>query len=157
MIFRMTEHVVKTDRHRTFYLARGAERAPLIVFVHGWPELSISWRHQIPCFADVGFRTVAPDMRGYGRSSGHSRHEDYALEPIVQDMIEPLDALLHGEYDYTCETVESRLAEPMRQACRNLTEVIIASGHWMAQEKPVAVEAALAKWLAAQLPELWAV
>jgi pimeloyl-ACP methyl ester carboxylesterase len=64
---------------------------------------------------------------------------------------------LHGKHDYTCETVESRLAEPMRQDCRNLTEVIIASGHWMAQEKPVAVNAALAKWLAAQFPELWAV
>ena len=64
---------------------------------------------------------------------------------------------LHGEYDYTCETVASRLAEPMRQDCRNLTEVIVPSGHWMAQEKPVAVNAALAKWLAVQLPELWTV
>jgi len=48
MIFRMTEHMVKTDRHRTFYLASGAEDAPLIVFVHGWPELSISWHPRPP-------------------------------------------------------------------------------------------------------------
>ena len=93
MIFRTTEHVVRTDRHRTFYLACGVEAAPLIVFVHGWPELSISWRHQLPCFADLGFRTVAPDMRGYGRSSVYPRHEDYALAHIVTDMIELLDAL----------------------------------------------------------------
>jgi pimeloyl-ACP methyl ester carboxylesterase len=307
--------------------------------VHGWPELSISWRHQLPCFADLGFRAIAPDMRGYGRSSVYARHEDYALEQSVRDMIELLDALgrekaiwvghdwgspvvwslashhrsdatawpisacptfraasrrkrcspwsigpstrpiniqpasgsisssirrtstrraafeenvantakamfrkgsasgkgkpsrtalvrrdggwfgvagqapdlpmdtdvltdedfniyvgaltrngffgpdswymnhgrnlelaakavnggmlempvlfLHGEYDYTCETVASRLAEPMRQHCRNLTEVIVRSGHWMAQEKPVVVNAALAKWLAAQFPDLW--
>ena len=62
---------------------------------------------------------------------------------------------LHGQYDYTCETVASRLAEPMRQSCRNLTEVIVLSGHWMAQEKPHAVNAALAGWLATALPEVW--
>jgi pimeloyl-ACP methyl ester carboxylesterase len=341
-VFLMTvvEGIVKTARHKTFFLACGAQDGPLIVFVHGWPELSISWRHQLPCIAGLGFQTVAPDMRGYGRSSVYSRHEDYALEHIVKDMLELLDALgrekavwvghdwgspvvwslashhpdrcfgvanlcvpyfakgftprtlvpyvdravypearypvgqwdyqlfyeesfdkasatfeadvrntvkalfrkgnpggkgkpsrtaevradggwfggagrapdvpmdtdvlteedfhkyvaalesngffgpdswymnaernleyatkaasggklvlpvlfLHGEYDYTCETVTSRLAEPMRQDCRNLTEVIVPSGHWMAQEKPRAVNAALAKWLAVQLPEIW--
>lgn len=336
----VVERVVKTDRHKTFFLASGAEDAPVIVFVHGWPELSISWRHQLPCFAGLGFRAIAPDMRGYGRSGVYPRHEDYALEHIVKDMIELLDALgreravwvghdwgspvvwslashhpdrcfgvanlcvpyfakgfaprtlvpyvdrsvypeaqypvgqwdyqlfyeesfdkasaafdadvrntvkalfrkgspsgkgkpsrtaqvrrdggwfggtgrapdvpmdtdvlteedfhkyaaalesngffgpdswymnaernlqyatkaanggtlllpvlfLHGEYDYTCETVTSRLADPMRGDCRNLTEGIVPSGHWMAQEKPRAVNAALAKWLAGQLPEIW--
>lgn len=338
----LTEHVVKTDRHTSFYLASGAEDAPLIVFVHGWPELSLSWRHQLPCFASLGFRAIAPDMRGYGRSSVYARHDDYALEHAVRDMIELLDALgrekavwvghdwgspvvwslashhperchgvanlcvpylakgfappnllplidravypeaqfpagqwdyqlfyeesfdrarkdfeasvpntvkalfrkgnagargkpsrtatvrrdggwfggaghapdvpmdadvltaadlevyagalerngffgpnswymnaaenleyarrarsggtlampvlfLHGAYDFTCETVMSRLAEPMRQDCTNLTEAHVASGHWMAQEKPEVVNAALAKWLAVQLGDLWIV
>src|SRR5262250_2428675 len=89
----IVEHVVRTDRHRTFYLSAGAEDATPIVFVHGWPELSISWRHQLPCFAGLGFRAVAPDMRGYGRSSVYREHASYALEPIVQDMLELLDAL----------------------------------------------------------------
>ena len=62
---------------------------------------------------------------------------------------------LHGEYDYVCETVESRLAEPMRAHCANLSETIVKSGHWMAQEKPLDVNAALAKWLAAQFLALW--
>jgi pimeloyl-ACP methyl ester carboxylesterase len=62
---------------------------------------------------------------------------------------------LHGQYDYTCETVTSRLAEPMRQHCRNLTEVIVPSGHWMAQEKPVEVNAAIARWLATAVPAIW--
>src|SRR6266850_7529756 len=39
MTFPVTEHVLRTERHTTFYLACGAEPAPLIVFVHGWPEL----------------------------------------------------------------------------------------------------------------------
>ncbi len=338
--FPVTEHVARTERHRSFYLSCGAHDAPLIVFVHGWPELSISWRHQLQCFAALGFRAVAPDMRGYGRSSVPARHADYAVEEIVRDMMELLAHLGHetaiwvghdwgapvvwniashhpercaglaalcvpyhpdgfgvrsavalvdreiypedrypvGQWDYhlfyeehfekaracfeanventvkalfrkgdpaamakpartasvrrdggwfggagqapdvpmdrdllteedlhryvsalesngffgpdswymnaernttyaeravnggrlampvlflhatrdaVCETVRSRLAEPMRAHCAALTEVMVPSGHWMAQEKPVLVNAALARWLALQFPALW--
>jgi pimeloyl-ACP methyl ester carboxylesterase len=339
MTFPVTDHIVKTPRHTTYYQACGASNAPPIIFVHGWPELSISWRHQLPCFAALGFRAIAPDMRGYGQSSIYDRHEDYALEHTVSDMLELLEALgadkaiwvghdwgspvvwslaghhpdkcrgivnlcvpyfaegfaprnfvplvdrniypearfpagqweymlfyeqdfpkaratfesdipnlvralfragdpngrgkpavtahvrndgnwfgggklppipldtsvltdedslkyaaalrrngffgpdswymnharnlefalralnhgklampvlfLHAHYDYVCETVDSRLADPMRRDCENLTEVIVESGHWMAQEKPVDVNAAIARWLAVDFPELW--
>ena len=83
MAFAVTDHVVKTPRHTTFYLACGAPDAPPIIFVHGWPELSISWRHQLPCFAALGFRAIAPDMRGYGRSTVHPRQEEYTLEHVA--------------------------------------------------------------------------
>ena len=43
----------------------------------------------------------------------------------------------------------------MRRDCADLTEVVVNSGHWMAQERPVTVNAALAKWLAAKLPDHW--
>lgn len=339
-LFPITEHTIVTARHKTFYLACGAADAPAIIFLHGWPELSLSWRHQLPCFASLGFRAIAPDMRGYGRSAVYGRHEDYALETIVADMLELLTALdrdtavwvghdwgspvawslashhadrchavanlcvpylpdgfrpesivplvdrsvypeaqypagqwdyqlfyeesfetarghfeadvastvkalfrrgsdkgrgkpsrtsdvrrrggwfgpldrapplpldtsvlsegefavyvealerngffgpdswymnhrrngdyarrapgggrlampvlfLHGAYDYVCETVSSRLAEPMRAACDDLTEVVVPSGHWMAQEQPVAVNAALARWLATKVDGAW--
>jgi pimeloyl-ACP methyl ester carboxylesterase len=62
---------------------------------------------------------------------------------------------LHAAYDYVCETIDSRLPGPMRANCANLTEAHVASGHWMAQEKPREVNAALAKWLSDQLPDLW--
>jgi pimeloyl-ACP methyl ester carboxylesterase len=62
---------------------------------------------------------------------------------------------LHGAYDYTCETMTSRLAQPMRRDCSDLTELVVDSGHWMAQERPVAVNAALVRWLAARFPEWW--
>jgi pimeloyl-ACP methyl ester carboxylesterase len=81
MPFGITEHVAKSPRHTTFYLACGGAHRPLVIFVHGWPELSISWRHQLPCFASLGFRAIAPDLRGYGRSSVSPTHADYALEP----------------------------------------------------------------------------
>jgi pimeloyl-ACP methyl ester carboxylesterase len=340
MTLQVTEHVARTQRHTTFYLACGPWDGTPIVFVHGWPELSISWRHQLACFGRLGFRAIAPDMRGYGRSSTYAKHADYALEQSVTDMVELLDQLgqpkaiwvghdwgspvvwslashhadrcfgvanlcvpylaggfapekliplvdrtiypeaefpagqwdyqlfyqeqfeaarrvheanvrntvkalfrkgspegkhkpgrlssvrrdggwfggrdaapdlpldtdvvgeaeldayvaalertgfagpdawymnaernvafaatahnggrielpvlfLHGEFDYTCETVDSRLADPMRQDCPNLTEVKVDSGHWMAQEKPLEVNAALCRWLATRFPELW--
>ena len=41
--------------------------------------------------------------------------------------------------------------------CFNVSEVIIQLGHWMAQEKPVEANAAIAKWLATALPEIWPV
>ena len=91
--FPVTEHVAKSTGHTTFYLSCGSAGAPLMIFVHGWPELSLSWRHQLPCFASLGFRAIAPDMRGYGRSSIYRDHEDYRLEVIVEDMLELLDAL----------------------------------------------------------------
>src|SRR5262245_5404485 len=43
----VTEHTVRSDSHTTFYLAAGPLDGPLIIFVHGWPELAISWRHQL--------------------------------------------------------------------------------------------------------------
>lgn len=89
----ITEHSVQTGPHTSFYLACGPEDGPLIMFVHGWPELSLSWRHQLPALAAMGFRCIAPDMRGYGRSSIYDKHEDYAQEMIVADMMALLAAL----------------------------------------------------------------
>ncbi len=89
----ITEHAVRAGDHTTFYLQAGPPEGPLVIFLHGWPELSISWRHQLPVLAGLGFRAVAPDMRGYGRSSVPARHEDYAQAHIVRDMIGLLGAL----------------------------------------------------------------
>lgn len=89
----VTEHTCRQADHTTFYLAAGPEDGPLVIFTHGWPELSISWRHQLPFFAAMGFRAIAPDMRGYGRSSVHPRHEDYRQEAIVADMLALIDSL----------------------------------------------------------------
>src|ERR687887_286816 len=93
MIHPVTEHVVRTARHMTFYLACGPADGTPLIFLHGWPELAISWRHQLGCFGDLGFRAIAPDMRGYGRSTVHPNCSDYALEQVVGDMLELLDSL----------------------------------------------------------------
>ena len=46
-----------------------AGEGPLILCVHGWPELAYSWRHQMAYFADRGFAVAALDVRGYGASA----------------------------------------------------------------------------------------
>ncbi len=93
MSLAITEHIVRSDRHTSFYLGCGPDDATPIIFVHGWPELSLSWRHQLACLGNLGFRAIAPDMRGYGRSSTYPTHADYALEHSVTDMLELLDSL----------------------------------------------------------------
>ena len=84
-----------------------------------------------------------------------ARNMDFAAQAMNNGALALPVLFLHGEYDYTCQSVTSRLSEPMRQACANLTEVVVRSGHWMAQEKPTAVNAALAKWLATHVAEAW--
>jgi pimeloyl-ACP methyl ester carboxylesterase len=54
---------------------------------HGWPELSYSWRHQIPAIAAAGFRVAAPDMRGFGRTSAPTDVLAYSLFDTVGDMV----------------------------------------------------------------------
>ncbi|MDD9933379.1 MAG: alpha/beta hydrolase [Myxococcales bacterium] len=69
---------------------------------------------------------------------------------------QPMPVLfLHGKYDNVCETLQSRLADPMRAHCEQLLQVTVESGHWMAQEKPIEVNAALARWLSTALADHW--
>jgi pimeloyl-ACP methyl ester carboxylesterase len=63
-----------------------------VLLVHGWPDSAYLWRHQIPFLAGHGFRVIAPDMRGFGRSSRPSAVGDYTLVKAVSDMAELLDA-----------------------------------------------------------------
>jgi pimeloyl-ACP methyl ester carboxylesterase len=68
-----------------FLLEQGT--GPLVVLCHGWPELSYAWRHQIAAIADAGFHVVAPDMRGFGRSSAPADANAYSIFDTVGDMV----------------------------------------------------------------------
>ncbi|KAF2164425.1 hypothetical protein M409DRAFT_25302 [Zasmidium cellare ATCC 36951] len=69
---------------RTFYYARGPTEGPLLVFLHGFPAIAASWKSQLATFASLGFRVVAPDLPGYGRSTARKVAEDYSLESVHQ-------------------------------------------------------------------------
>lgn len=71
----------------TFYWSAGRPDGPLLIFIHGWPANGETWKPQLLALAALGFHTVAPDTRGYGRSSVPSAPDDYALEHHVQDML----------------------------------------------------------------------
>jgi pimeloyl-ACP methyl ester carboxylesterase len=66
---------------------------PLVVLCHGFPELAYSWRHQMPALSAAGFRVLAPDMRGFGRSSAPSEIEAYDVVSLCGDLCGLLDAL----------------------------------------------------------------
>jgi pimeloyl-ACP methyl ester carboxylesterase len=71
----------------------GPADGPLMMFIHGWPELGLIWRPQIEFFSARGWRCVAPDMRGYGASLVPAAPSAYALRELVQDVIELHDVL----------------------------------------------------------------
>jgi len=74
------------------HLAEQGE-GPLVVLCHGFPECWYSWRHQLAALSAAGFRAVAPDMRGYGRSDRPEAIDQYTLLHLVGDMVGLLDAL----------------------------------------------------------------
>ncbi len=69
---------------------------PLMLFVHGWPELWYSWRHQMEHFAARGFTVAAMDVRGYGGSSKPAEIERYTLTELSGDAAAVIDALGGG-------------------------------------------------------------
>ncbi|MEU5703807.1 alpha/beta fold hydrolase [Streptomyces aurantiacus] len=66
---------------------------PLVLLVHGFPELWHSWRHQLPALAAAGYRAVAIDVRGYGRSSAPDAVEAYRIGAHVEDNVAVVRAL----------------------------------------------------------------
>jgi pimeloyl-ACP methyl ester carboxylesterase len=70
-----------------------AGEGPLVVFCHGFPESWYSWRHQLPAVAAAGFRAVAIDMRGYGRSDAPADVAAYSLSHLVADVVGVVTAL----------------------------------------------------------------
>ncbi len=70
-----------------------AGSGPLVLFVHGFPESWYSWRHQLGAVADAGYRAVAIDVRGYGRSHSPLKVEDYRMVSHVADNVGVVRAL----------------------------------------------------------------
>jgi pimeloyl-ACP methyl ester carboxylesterase len=68
-------------------------RGPAVLLLHGFPDSSHLWRHQIRALVGAGYRVVAPDQRGFGKTSRPVGVEHYALPKLVEDMIGVLDGL----------------------------------------------------------------
>ncbi|KAK9136842.1 hypothetical protein Sjap_007436 [Stephania japonica] len=68
-------------------------QGPVVLLVHGFPELWYSWRHQIQTLSSLGYRAVAPDLRGYGDTDAPTSVHDYTCFHLVGDLIGLIDSL----------------------------------------------------------------
>ncbi|EXB56095.1 Epoxide hydrolase 2 [Morus notabilis] len=66
---------------------------PVVLFLHGFPELWYSWRHQISALSSLGYRAVAPDLRGYGDTDAPADVASYTCLHVVGDLVGLVDAL----------------------------------------------------------------
>jgi pimeloyl-ACP methyl ester carboxylesterase len=87
----LRQHKLEINGLQLHVAEQGA--GPLVVLVHGWPELGYSWRHQLSALAAAGFRVVAPDLRGFGESEGPEDSDAYSVLHNAGDMVALVAAL----------------------------------------------------------------
>ena len=87
----MQTRQIKTDGLKQQILEAGS--GPLVLLIHGFPELGISWRAQVRALADAGYHAVAPDMRGYGGTDKPAARDAYSILHLVGDMVDLVRAL----------------------------------------------------------------
>jgi pimeloyl-ACP methyl ester carboxylesterase len=85
--------MVKTNGIDMAVYEAGPKNGIPVVLCHGFPELAYSWRHQLPALGAAGYRVLAPDQRGYGRTSQPEKIETYDLAHLTADLVGMLDAL----------------------------------------------------------------
>ena len=102
---------------------------PLLLLLHGFPELAFSWRYLIPGLAAQGYRVVAPDLRGYGRTTGwDDRYEadlsDFRMLNLVRDVIGLMHALGHKE---AASVIGHDFGSPLAAWCATLRPELFRS------------------------------
>lgn len=89
--------------------------------------------------------------------ANHAQNRKYTLEKSTEngDLSMPI-LFIHARFDSVCATTTTPgMCEPMRKHCKDLTEVSIDAGHWVAEEKPAEVSAVIARWLVERCKEQW--
>ncbi|MER5402066.1 alpha/beta hydrolase [Streptomyces sp. NPDC002599] len=87
----VTHRLVPSPAGRIHLVEQGD--GPLVLLVHGFPESWYSWRHQLPVLASAGYRAVAMDVRGYGRSSKPEGAAAYRMFDLIEDNVAVVRAL----------------------------------------------------------------
>jgi len=88
---RIRTEFVEANRLR-FEVDMCGEGERLALCLHGFPEHSFSWRHQLPMLADLGYRAWAPNLRGYGHSSRPEGVAAYGIDHLMADVAGLIDA-----------------------------------------------------------------
>jgi pimeloyl-ACP methyl ester carboxylesterase len=85
-------HKFTTINGIEYHYAEAGE-GPLLMLIHGFPELWYSWRHQLTGLSKAGYRVVAPDLRGFGQTGSTENLRDYSLFNHVDDIKELINHL----------------------------------------------------------------
>lgn len=90
-VARIRHRLIASPGGRVHLVEQGT--GPLVLLVHGFPETWYSWRHQLPVLAAAGYRAVAIDVRGYGRSSKPAATDAYRMLDLVEDNVSVVHAM----------------------------------------------------------------
>lgn len=101
------------------YLHAGDAAHPVLLLLHGFPELAYSWRKIMPGLAQAGYYVIAPDQRGYGGTTGWSADyatplEPYRMTSLVLDQLALLQAL---DIDQVAAVVGHDFGSPVAAWC----------------------------------------
>jgi hypothetical protein len=88
----LKEYDVPTNNGISLHVTEQGE-GPAVLFCHGFPDTSYTWRRQMTAISSAGYRAIAPDMRGYGRSSAPADAALYTPLHTAGDLVGLLDAL----------------------------------------------------------------
>jgi pimeloyl-ACP methyl ester carboxylesterase len=79
--------------------AEGPYDGRLVVLLHGFPQSSYQWRHQLPALAEAGYRAVAPNQRGYSTGARPEGVAQYRMEHLVADVLALVDEMGGHQFD----------------------------------------------------------
>jgi soluble epoxide hydrolase / lipid-phosphate phosphatase len=137
---KITEHDVSyADGAKTIsYLAAGPSSGPLIVFLHGWPAIGLTWKQQLQALALLGFRAVAPDIPVWGKSTHRRVATDYTQEALVEGMLALLSAnggsaavwVAHDWGAVVASSLAAQHPEVIRHSCSSVSHIDRLSWAW---------------------------
>ncbi|KAF2108261.1 Alpha/Beta hydrolase protein [Lophiotrema nucula] len=121
---KFSSHTVDLKGQKTLYYEAGSSSGTPLIFIHGWPGIAETWKHQLSRFNTDKYRVLAPDMRGYGGSSSPADKRAYSLETLVAELVELTEKLALKKaiwiaHDWGCGVV-SALAAHHPELCMGI-------------------------------------
>ncbi len=124
-----TPNYVDIDGMRMHYVDEGPRDGPVVLMLHGEPSWSYLYRLMIPVIADAGFRAIAPDLIGFGRSDKLPRQSDYSYARHVEWMTGFVEQLNLTKINLVCQDWGSLIG--LRVAAENearFARIVLANG-----------------------------
>jgi haloalkane dehalogenase len=147
-------HYVDIDGMRMHYVDEGPSDGEVILLLHGEPSWSYLYRHMIPPLRDAGYRVIAPDLIGFGKSDKPTRKSDYSYAGHVGWMTEFIEALDLWGINLFCQDWGSLIG--LRVAAENEERFArIALGNGALPTGDQAVPKAFKIWRAVALYSPW--